>query len=165
MSGLIAQFWTIWATIHMNSDKFAVTSPVKGRFGLTHCARTITLPVMTSYFSLRAIKLAALTVVVIVALAFTGFASARTLIGAIDHLPAHDMSLSGDDSPQDCVEHGPKHATSQGNHCCASTAMGTATLPSAGISHSAVGACLAWAAEERLSLDPVFGIFRPPRVV
>jgi hypothetical protein len=65
----------------------------------------------------------------------------------------------------DCAEHGPGHAISQAGHCCATASAGIIVANFAVVLHFPVRQATIGIVSGILMPAPLFGIFRPPRMV
>ena len=65
----------------------------------------------------------------------------------------------------DCAEHGPGHAVSQTGHCCATVSAGIIVANLSVLVHLPVRQATIGIESDILMLAPLFGIFRPPRLV
>lgn len=65
----------------------------------------------------------------------------------------------------DCAEHEPGHAISQTGHCCATVSAGIIVANFAVEEHLPVRQAATGIVSDILMPAPLFGIFRPPRLV
>ena len=119
---------------------------------------------MVLFSSLPIVARTLFAFVMAAALAVSGLAPTSVAATNFGHSTHNEIALDEGGSAQGCDEHGAEHAAMQGNHCCASTAMGIATPSPETFSLTFVITAVAWLADEPLSTGPIFGIFRPPRV-